>query len=86
METTIEMAVITCADCGIIFAITKDRQGRLSECHNSFYCPSGHGQNYPESTEADILKKRIKELEATICKMQQQRNQLRKNNIKTKDG
>jgi hypothetical protein len=41
----IEMSLIECAECGMPFGITKDREQRLRKCHNTFFCPAGHRQS-----------------------------------------
>lgn len=60
---------ITCCNCGIVFAVTEERQADLRETHDTFYCPNGHPQSYKGPT-AD--EKKIAKLEATIFKRNQQ--------------
>jgi hypothetical protein len=55
----IEMEMIACANCGVIFAITAVHDRRLRHSHGSFYCPSGHTQNYPQQTEEERLRKEL---------------------------
>lgn len=47
-----------CCNCGMSFALTKERQGRLRESKQTFYCPSGHPQSYNES-ETERLRKQL---------------------------
>ena len=64
----IEMELICCANCGMAFAMTKDKAGRLRQSHNTFYCPSGHPQSFTAKTDAERveerLRARVSELEA----------------------
>ena len=53
----IDMVLIECAECGMPFAIPKDRQDRFKKCHNNFYCPMGHKNYYSGQTEEERLKK-----------------------------
>ena len=64
MEITIEMVTVLCAACGMPFAITKDKEARLRECHNKFYCPDGHSQNFAGKTEVERLRERVISYEA----------------------
>ncbi len=65
----VQMSMVICANCGKPFAITTDLEGRLRECHNTFYCPSGHPQSFLGQTETERLRKKVAALEAA----QQQR-------------
>lgn len=80
MEITIEMEVIECANCGMPFGVTKDRIQRLRKCHNLFYCPAGHLNNFPSKTEEEKLKDEIsaKEREIEILKANQKKKSTRK--------
>jgi hypothetical protein len=62
----VPMSLILCADCGIPFAITKDLQDKLLECHNSFYCPKGHGQNYPQKSDKEILQSKLNQANKSL--------------------
>jgi DNA repair exonuclease SbcCD ATPase subunit len=44
------MNVIYCANCGIPFGVTDDKQQRLRDTGDSFYCPNGHSNVYNKST------------------------------------
>lgn len=60
----VEMVVILCANCGMPFAITKDKEERLRQCHNTFYCPVGHPQHFSAKTETERLRERVRDFEA----------------------
>jgi len=49
----IQLHEISCVVCGVSFWITKSYQKELRRCHNTFYCPNGHSQNYPAKTEGE---------------------------------
>ena len=53
----IKFEIVLCATCGIPFGITADWLGRLMKCHNFFYCPSGHHQNYPQESTEERLRR-----------------------------
>lgn len=55
------MVTENCTVCGVLFAITKDYQYRAEMSHETFYCPNGHGQHYPEKTSEE---KKIENLTA----------------------
>ena len=38
------------SDCGILFGITPDKEKRLRDSGNEFYCPNGHRQSFTKST------------------------------------
>lgn len=59
MESTVKFTIIHCANCGIPFAITTDKESRLRECHNNFYCPNGHPQSFNGKSEAEILREKL---------------------------
>lgn len=84
----IEMVLELCASCGIPFAISRDLQGRLKKCHNTFYCPAGHGQSYKSETEEEILRRKVaqqkREIEYSNQVIIQLRKDAEKKNVKRK--
>lgn len=52
-----EFAMITCAECGIHFAVPAHYQNCRAEDHKTFWCPNGHQQSYRRETEADKYKR-----------------------------
>lgn len=60
----VPMHVEYCCNCGIPFQMTQDLFERLKKCHNTFYCPVGHGQHYTGETDEERLKRRVAQLEA----------------------
>lgn len=63
---TVDMALETtqCSECGIIYAIPKDRLDReRNHKGKGWYCPNGHSQVFKE-TEAMRLKHKLDQMEA----------------------
>ena len=54
-----QMSMVTCCKCYMRFAMFDTHTARLRENHETFYCPSGHGQSYTGQTEADKLRARL---------------------------
>lgn len=73
---TLQMAVVTCCNCGIAFSMPKDIQRRYRETGESFFCPNGHKQHYTKS-ELSKAKERIAELERHYDYMRANRNSYR---------
>lgn len=65
MKLEIDFELISCPRCMMTFAITKQHDERLRECHNTFYCPSGHNMSYSGQTEAAKLRRELEREKAT---------------------
>jgi hypothetical protein len=50
--------VETCIECGCLFGVTEEFQKQLKRSHRNFYCPNGHGQHYPEKTDAELEREK----------------------------
>lgn len=61
---TTQLYVLDCANCGVIFAITRDYEDRRRNDARTFYCPNGHTQSWHES-ESDRLRKERDSLQAS---------------------
>jgi hypothetical protein len=70
--------VIECANCHIHFAITEALETQLRRCHNSFYCPQGHGNHYPGQSDLDKLRAEKLQLESQLTYTRNQRDEERK--------
>lgn len=46
-----------CATCGIIMVLPASYARKRRADHESFYCPNGHRQHFPQESEAEKLKK-----------------------------
>lgn len=57
---------VTCARCGVAFCLPAHLNVQLRENHETFYCPNGHGNHYPQETEAERLKRKVKRLEHVL--------------------
>lgn len=51
--------ILDCANCGIMFGITKAFEERRREDHQGFYCPNGHSNVYRGDNEAEKLRKEL---------------------------
>ena len=57
-----------CADCDIIFGISKSAEEKWRKFDKTFFCPNGHGLQFPKETkdENETLRAEIKELKAKL--------------------
>lgn len=58
-QETIVLEAITCANCGMTFAMPERYLRKLRQEGGAFYCPAGHSQHFRESE----VKKLTKQLE-----------------------
>lgn len=77
----VEMILCNCASCGMSFAIPAAHQRRLRQCHNVFYCPSGHANHYPAKTDVEVLRERVLSKDLEIIEL---KAELKKKNRKTR--
>jgi len=49
----VKLYEMSCSECGVSFWITDEHDDKLRECHNTFFCPNGHRQHYPQKTEGE---------------------------------
>jgi len=66
----VELARLTCSQCGVSYWITEKHESHLRRCHNSFWCPNGHSQYFPGETDA----------ERKIAKIQSERDEISRSN------
>lgn len=50
------LVVQDCPNCGMQFGVPADYDKRRQDDHQTFYCPSGHGQSYTGKSEAQKLR------------------------------
>lgn len=51
-KADVDFKILECAECGVMFGIT-DRLFRTRKAdHETFHCPHGHGNHFPNRTEA----------------------------------
>lgn len=60
------LTVIECANCHIDFGVTDGFEKARRGDHKTFYCPSGHSNFYPQQSEAEKLRARLRSAEATL--------------------
>lgn len=65
----VEMRLSNCADCGMSFALPVAVAKRREEDHKSFFCPNGHPNYYPQKSEAEILRERLRTKERELEEM-----------------
>lgn len=66
---TITIEVITCANCGVKYGIESEFRKRKRQTHDEFYCPNGHSNYYPQETEAERLRKELKNKEQELSEV-----------------
>jgi len=61
MITTASIGLVTieCAKCGITFAMPSVYERARRNDHDTFYCPSGHGNHFPGKSEEEKLRDRL---------------------------
>ena len=71
------MADHSCAQCGVVYAMTTNLENARRKDHGTFYCPNGHGQSYPKKTT-----KTPSELQVEIDSLKKENGELRTKNIR----
>jgi peptidoglycan hydrolase CwlO-like protein len=59
-EFAVELEIVTCYACGIVFAFPSLIMRRRLNDHQSFWCPNGHSQAFLGESEADKLTRELK--------------------------
>ena len=76
MET--ELLQCPTAGCGHSpFPVSTSFIVRARRTHETFYCPSGHGQWFPAKSDEQLLKERVRVLEGQLLWLEQLRDQVR---------
>ena len=60
------LTVIECGECGVTFGMTDEFIAQRQSDHRSFYCPNGHNRYYPQKSEAEKLRDRLRSAEAQL--------------------
>lgn len=68
---SIELYVLDCARCGVVFAINRDYEQRRRKDGSGFYCPNGHSNIYQPALEAEKQKRQIATLERRLANAQE---------------
>jgi hypothetical protein len=48
-----QLNALTCANCGVLFAIPEQMEGKRRADHQTFYCPNGHSNFFPGESKAE---------------------------------
>jgi uncharacterized C2H2 Zn-finger protein len=70
---SIDLYVLDCAGCGVIFAVTRDYEERRREDAKGFYCPNGHVCSWQES-KADKLAKQLADEQRRRARIEKDRS------------
>lgn len=74
------LAVETCCNCGMRFAMPAAYQAKRRNDHGSFHCPAGHSQHYPGKSDAEKLRDELTgeraRLDQAKAQLERQRAQL----------
>jgi protein-arginine kinase activator protein McsA len=73
-----QLAPVQCANCGIYFMAPVFFLKKRREDHQSFYCPNGHGQHYPQKNEAELAKEKLTAVEERLQSALSRENELRR--------
>jgi hypothetical protein len=67
--TDIVLSVRTCSECGISYAIPESFVEQRRKDHKTFYCPNGHGRHFPQQSDEEILKDKIRQKENQLAQL-----------------
>lgn len=59
MKIMIDMQIIECFQCHMLFGVSAERQRELINSKEDFYCPSGHRQHYLGETKEQKLQREL---------------------------
>ena len=62
---SVDLYILDCYTCGVVFAITTEYEGRRRHDGGTFQCPNGHGNAWSES-EAERQRKRAETAERAL--------------------
>ena len=63
---TATLVAIECGECGVTFAATETFIAARRADHRTFYCVNGHSRYYPQKSEAEKLRARLRSVEAQL--------------------
>lgn len=69
---TATLVALECGECGVIFAMTEAYLAARRADHRTFYCLNGHGRCWPQKSEAEKLRDRLRTTEAQLTHTQDQ--------------
>lgn len=63
----VDLEMQTCIVCGVEFGLPARLDDEFRKDHRLFYCPNGHQQYYPQETEEERLRKKVRFLKDDIA-------------------
>lgn len=69
---TATLVAIECGECGATFAATESFVAARRADHRTFYCLNGHARHYPQKSEAEKLRDRLRITESQLTHTQDQ--------------
>lgn len=66
------LTVMECGECGVTFGLTEEFIKQRQADHRIWYCPNGHNRYYPQKSEAEKLRARLRSAEAQLTHTQDQ--------------
>lgn len=73
MGLNVEVSWIDCPKCGLYFGTTDHWMARRKQDHETFYCPNGHAQSFPNTDpkeKVEDLKEAVTRAEASAGRAQ----------------
>jgi hypothetical protein len=52
-----QLEALSCANCGVLFAAPEHMLDKRRDNHETFYCPSGHSNYFPDESQAEKYKR-----------------------------
>ncbi len=74
LSTTLE--VLTCSECGIPHAMPRHYVQTKREDHTGWKCPNGHGQYFPQESDAEKLQRQLDREKDRRARIAAERDQL----------
>lgn len=65
-QYTTTLTIVECAKCHTAFGMTESLDRARRNDHETFYCPLGHSNFYPQESEAEKLRARLASAEASL--------------------
>ena len=56
---TSKYVVLTCANCSMHFAVPSHFENDRRVDHNTFYCPTGHLNYFPQKNDCEMLREEL---------------------------
>jgi hypothetical protein len=72
MKIETEMEIWTCANCGVLMVAAPAFFSNRRDDHQTFYCLSGHGNYFPQKSEAETLRAELAQEKTRTITLQEQ--------------